>query len=506
VNKTWVLIAAILGSSMSFIDASAVNVALPIIQRELGANSAQMQWVIEAYALFLSALILVGGSLGDVFGRRKLFVIGIAIFALASIGCAAAPGIITLIVARSIQGVGAALAVPESLALISVTFSGDERGKAIGTWSGFASLTGAAGPVIGGYLAQTASWRWVFLINVPFAIVVLAIALLRVPESRDENAVRGVDWRGAVLATVGLGTLVYGLIRVQLADGRIDGGAFIVFGIVVLALFLIAERREAHPMMPLTMFTSRVFRIANLYTLALYLAMGGALYFFPYVLIDVQGYAPTAAGATFLPFVILQFAFSRSSGGLVHRFGARLPLVIGAALSGCAFLLYAVPGVNAGNYWTTYFPAVLLLGIGAVFFIAPLTTTVFDSSDPALSGLASGINNAVARTAGLLAIALFGIIFTGIFSGGFEGRLERAHISERTRTLAIAEKARFAAGTVPPDVPAADRPAVTAAVKAGFLAGFRGVQYASAAVSFLAALIAWFALPKRVNGEAAAPA
>src|SRR5476649_2731218 len=227
-NKTWVLVAAILGSSMSFIDASAVNVALPIIQRELGATSAQMQWVIEAYALFLSALILVGGSLGDLFGRRKLFVIGIAIFTVASLACAAAPSIIWLIVARSVQGIGAALAVPESLALISVTFTGDERGKAIGTWSGFASLTGAAGPVIGGFLAQTASWRWVFLIHV-------AVAILRVPESRDEKAAHTIDWTGALLATIGLGTLVYGLIRVQLADGRIDGGAFIIFGLVALA-------------------------------------------------------------------------------------------------------------------------------------------------------------------------------------------------------------------------------------------------------------------------------
>ena len=494
-NKTWVLIAAILGSSMSFIDASAVNVALPIIQRELGANSAQMQWVIEAYALFLSALILVGGSLGDLFGRRKLFVIGIAIFMLASIGCAAAPNVLILIIMRAIQGIGGALAVPESLALISVTFTGDERGKAIGTWSGFASLTGAAGPVIGGYLAQTASWRWVFLINVPFAILVLAIAVLRVPESRDEHASQTIDVRGALLATIGLGTLVYGLIRVQLEDGRIDGGAFIVFGLLVLAAFVIVERREAHPMMPLSMFGSRVFTIANLYTLALYMALGGGLYFFPYMLIDVQGYAPTAAGAAFLPFVVLQFAFSRSSGGLVKKIGARIPLTLGAVLAGCAFLLYALPGVGAGNYWTTYFPAVLALGIGATFFIAPLTTTVFDSSQKELSGVASGINNAIARTAGLLAIALFGIVFTGVFSSGFDGRLGRAQVSQQTRALAGAEKAKFAGGTVPANVPQADRRALTEAVRDGFLAGFRGVQYVSATICFFAALIAWFALP-----------
>jgi EmrB/QacA subfamily drug resistance transporter len=280
-SKTWVLVAAILGSSMSFIDATAVNVALPIIQRELGASSDQMQWVIEAYALFLSALILVGGSLGDLFGRRRLFMAGIAIFTVASVACAAAPGIVSLIVARSVQGIGAALAVPESLALISVSFSGDERGKAIGTWSGFASLTGAAGPVIGGFLAQTFSWRWVFLINIPIAVLVLAIAILHVPESRDEHAVRAIDWKGALLATSGLGALVYGLIRAQFEAGRAGGLACAGAGLVVLVLFIILERREAHPMMPLAMFGSRVFSIANLYTFALYMALGGGLYFFP---------------------------------------------------------------------------------------------------------------------------------------------------------------------------------------------------------------------------------
>jgi len=505
VNKTWVLIAAILGSSMSFIDSTAVNVALPIMQRELGASADQMQWVVEAYALFLSALILVGGSFGDLFGRRKLFVIGITIFTLASVACAAAPGIIILIGARSVQGIGAALAVPESLALISVTFTGGERGKAIGTWSGFASLTAAAGPVIGGFLAQTASWRWVFLINVPLAVAVLAIAILRVPESRDEGAPQTIDWTGAVLATLGLGSLVYGLIREQFAAGNAGGVVFIAIGLAVLALFVLAERREPHPMLPLSMFRSRAFTGANLYTFGLYFALGGSLYFVPYMLIDVQGYAPTAAGATFLPFVILQFVFSRWSGGLVPHLGARLPLVAGAAIAGVAFLLYALPGVGSGNYWTTYFPAVLLLGIGAVLFIAPLTTTVFDSSRPELSGLASGINNAVARSAGLIAVALLGIVFAAVFNGGFDARLQRAQVSATTRVLANAERAKFAAGTVPPDVPAADRPAVTVAVRLGYLAGFRAVMIASAAVSFLAALLALLSLPgKKASLQATA--
>ena len=502
-GKNWVLIAAIIGSSMSFIDGTAVTVALPIMQRELQATSAQMQWVIEAYALFLSALIIVGGSLGDIYGRRKLFSLGIVIFACASLACAVSPNVIVLIVARSVQGMGAALALPESLALISVAFTGEERGRAIGTWSGFASITGAAGPLIGGYLAQTASWRWVFVINVPLAIVVLAICALRVEESRDENAVHGIDTTGAALATLGLGALVYGLIRSQTPDGRIDGTLWGIVGVLALISFVIAEQRVKHPMMPPHMFTaSRVFTVANIYTFSLYLAMGGSLYFFPYVLIDVQGYAPAAAGAAFLPFVILQFSLSRWSGGLVAKIGARLPLIIGAVVAGIAFIAYAIPGIG-GSYWTTYFPAVVLLGAGGTFFIAPLTTTVFDSSDPAQSGMASAINNAIARTAGLLAIALFGIIFAGVFNGGFDARLGRANVSAQTHQIAQTERAKFIAGTVPDDVPKADRAAVDRALKDGYISGYRAVMLTSTAVCWLAALIAIFGLPKKaVTGPA----
>jgi EmrB/QacA subfamily drug resistance transporter len=495
-SKTWVLVAAILGSAMTFIDATAVNVALPVIQRELQASSDQMQWVIEAYALFLAALILAGGSLGDLFGRKRFFAIGIAIFAAASLGCALAPNVVVLIVARSLQGVGAALAMPESLALISVTFAGPERGKAIGTWSGVASIMAAAGPVIGGFLAQTASWRWVFVINLPLAAVVLVIVALRVPESRDEAADRTVDWSGATLATVGLGALVYGLIRLQLPGAGVADGIVVAVGLGVLAAFVIAERRARHPMMPLGMFASRTFSVANLYTFALYLAMGGSLYFFPYTLIDVQRYTPTAAGAAFLPFVFLQFGLSRWSGGLIAKTGPRTPLVIGAVLAGGAFVAFALPGIG-GSYWTTYFPAVVLLGLGAAFFIAPLTTTVFDSSDPALSGLASAMNNAVARTAGLVAIALLGILFTGAFAHGFDTELGAANVGAATRVQASAERAKFAAGTVPDDVAPADRAAAELAVRSGYLAGFRSVMLASAGVAWLAAVIAFAALPGR---------
>ncbi|MEA2665908.1 MAG: hypothetical protein QOI11_2852, partial [Candidatus Eremiobacteraeota bacterium] len=341
-GKTWVLIAAILGSAMSFVDGTAVNVALPVIQRELGANAAQMQWVVEGYALFLASLILLGGSLGDIYGRRRMFVLGVAIFGAASLVCALAPSVQALTLARCLQGIGGALAMPESLALISATYGGAERGRAIGTWSGFASITAAAGPVIGGYLAQHASWRWVFLINLPLTLAVLAIALTRVPESRDDQAPRHLDVPGALLATLGLGAFTYGLIAAQ--GGRPGPLALsaLGLGVLLLAAFVAVERRSPAPMVQLDLFRSRAFAAANLYTLFLYAALGGALYFLPYVLVDVQHYTPTAAGGALLPFVLLQFALSRWSGGLVARIGARIPLVVGALLAAAAFAVFAL--------------------------------------------------------------------------------------------------------------------------------------------------------------------
>jgi EmrB/QacA subfamily drug resistance transporter len=495
-GKTWVLVAAIVGSAMTFIDGTAVNVTLPVMQRELGANAAQMQWVVEGYALFLAALILLGGALGDLYGRRRMFVLGIVIFACSSLGCALAPNVDVLVLGRCVQGIGAALAMPESLALISATYTGTERGRAIGTWSGFASITAAAGPLIGGWLAQHVSWRGVFVINLPLALAVVAIAQLRVPESRDENMPRRLDFAGAALATAGLGAATYGLIRSQ--GGRPDALAWttILAGVALLVAFVLVERHTPAPMMPLDLFRSRTFAAANLYTLFLYAALGGSLYFLPFVLIDVQRYTPTAAGAALLPFVVLQFVLSRWSGGLVGRIGARIPLTVGALLAAAAFVAFALPGIG-GTYWTTYFPAVVLLGAGGAFFIAPLTTTVFDAVPTEKSGIASGVNNAVARCAGLLAVAGFGILLTSVFDRGFDARLAHRHVSPRTAQIARVERAKLYAGSVPDDVPAADREAVAEAVREGYLAGFRSVMLVSAGVCVLAALIALVELKER---------
>jgi EmrB/QacA subfamily drug resistance transporter len=488
---------------MIAIDATAINVSLPVMQRDLQATSDQMLWVIEGYALFVSALTLLGGSLGDVFGRRATFTWGIVLFALASAGCAFAPNAPVLIAARCLQGVGGALVLPQSLALISANYAGVARGNAIGSWSGWAAITAVLGPLLGGFLTQTASWRWVFIINLPLAAAVLAVALLRVPESRNDEARRRLDWVGAVLATIGLGALVYGLIRLPRSPDAAALGS-IVAGMAVLALFAFAQTRVTGPMLPLEMFRSRTFTIVNAYTLLLYAALGGSLYFVPFVMIDAQLYTPIAAGAVMLPFVVMRVLLSRWSGGLIARFGVRTPLVAGAALAGAAFLAFMRPGLG-GSYWTTYFPAVVLLGAGGVLFIAPLTTAVFDASEVARSGMASAINNAVARVAGLLALAIFGIALAAAFDRSFERRLSAAPVTLETRRIAAAERGRFVAGSVPAGVPQPDRPAVAEAIREGFIGGFRAVMLLSALASFAASAVAFFALPGKQDSRAASP-
>jgi EmrB/QacA subfamily drug resistance transporter len=417
------LVAAILGSSLSFIDSTAVNVSLPVIQRELHASTAQTQWVIEGYALFLSALILLGGALGDLYGRRLIFAIGVAIFALASLACALSTTPQMLIAARCIQGIGGALLTPGSLAMISAAYDIDERGRAIGLWSGFSALTSAAGPVIGGWLTQEFSWRYVFLINIPVAIAVLVIVFLGVAETRDETADRRIDVRGAALATLGLALLVYGLIQMN-GGITLSAAAIALAGLGTLALFVLVERREPDPMLRSDLFASRDFSVANIYTFFLYGALGGSLYFVPFVLINIHHYTPTAAGAALLPFVIIMVAASRWSGGLVAKIGSRTPLLFGAILAGLGFLAFALPGTD-GSYWTTFFPAAVILGAGGALFVAPLTTTVMNAVPVEHAGVASGVNNAVARTAGLIGLAALGVIVTAgsSYLMGFRGAM-----------------------------------------------------------------------------------
>ena len=497
--RPWILAATILGSSMAMIDGTVVNVALPVLQSVLNATTADVQWIVESYALFLAALILVGGSLGDRFGRRRIFAYGVALFAAASVWCGLSPNVHQLIFARAIQGIGGALLVPGSLAIISASFSAEQRGRAIGTWSGFTGITSALGPVLGGWLVENASWRWIFFLNVPIAAIVLGILFWRVPESRDrDSANTKLDWWGAVLVTVGLGTLVYGLIESShLGWNHPKVISAIAVSIPAVLGFIFVEANSSAPMMPLGLFRDRTFSGANLLTLLLYMALSGILFFFPFNLIQVQGYSATAAGAAFLPFILIMFFLSRWSGGLVSRYGSQRPLTIGPIIAAIGLAGFALPGIG-GSYWLTFFPAVVVLGLGMAITVAPLTTTVMGAVSESQAGIASGINNAVARTAGLLSIALLSIALLRAFNYNLDRRLANLSLTAQVQQALDAQRIKLAGAEVPagltPDLTAAIRQAIAAS----FVDSFRLVIFISIGLALASALIAALMLkPKR---------
>jgi len=473
----WILAATILGSSMAFIDGTVVNVALPALQISLHATVSDVQWVVESYALMLAALLLVGGSLGDRFGRRKVFVCGTVLFAAASAWCGLSDSMDMLIVARAAQGLGAAMLVPGSLAILSASFPEQTRGKAIGTWSGFTAITAAIGPVIGGWLVEHAGWQWVFFLNLPLAAAVVVLSLTRVPESRNEAASHQLDWPGALLATGGLGAVTYALIEFPNRAAHAPHLILLVAlsGAAALAGFLVVEARSRAPMVSLALFRSRNFSGANLLTLFLYAALGGMLFFLPMNLIQVQHDSATEAGAALLPLVVLIFTLSRWSGGLVARYGARLPLTIGPLIFAAGVALFARQGVG-GRYWTTVFPATVVMGFGMTLCVAPLTTTVMNAVDQAEAGVASGVNNAVSRIGGLLAVAVFGVILLAGFNRGLDRRLDRLALSPQARQQADAQRPLLAAANNPD-------PRVQRAVAESFVVGYRWVIWVSVALA-----------------------
>jgi len=476
---------------MAFIDSTVVNVALPALQTNFHATVVDVQWVVESYGLFLGALILVGGSLGDLFGRRLMFVAGVVIFAVASAICGAASTIHQLILARSIQGVGAALLVPGSLAIISTAFDEKRRGQAIGVWSGFTAITTAIGPVLGGWLVEHASWRWVFFINLPLATTVIAISLWRIPESRSASAGR-IDWSGAVLATIGLGGLVGGFmesVNVGWRNPLVLSGLIVGFACVIA--FAAVEAKVASPMLPLALFESRSFSGANLLTLFLYSAIGIFFFLFPMNLIQVQGYSATATGAAILPLILLMFLLSRWSGGLVARYGPRIPLITGPLIVAFGFALFALPSVGQ-SYWKTFFPAVMVLGFGMAVTVAPLTTVVMNSVSQERVGAASGINNAVARVAGVLAIAVLGIVMVKVFNSQLSSNLIHLSLSEDLLQQIQGDGIKLAGLQAPAGLDSSTESAVEDFVKRAFVSGFRiimliclGLSVASAAVAGL---------------------
>ncbi len=439
------LVATILGSSMAFIDGTVVNVALPALQSALNATVTDVQWVIEAYSLLLSALLLVGGSLGDRYGRRHVFVIGVIIFGAASAWCGLASGIRPLIVARAVQGFGAALLVPGSLAIISSSFREEDRGRAIGTWSGFSAITTAIGPVLGGWLIERLSWRAVFFINLPLAIIVVVICYWRVPESSSNEKGR-LDWLGAIVIALGLG--------------------------------------------------ARTFTGTNLLTLLLYSALGGTFFFLPLNLIQVQHYTPTAAGAALLPLILIIFLLSRWAGGLVQKYGAKIPLIAGPGIAAIGFASFMLPGVG-GSYWKTFFPPMIILGIGMAISVAPLTTTVMNSVAQTRAGIASGINNAVSRVAGLLAIAVFGIVMLQAFNHALETNL--SGLPSSIRQSLDQQRTKLAAADLPQNIPSAVRAELRDAIDYSFVAGFRAVMFAGALLAAGGAVCAWWLIKAQAD-------
>ena len=485
----WVLAATILASSMAFIDGTVVNVALPALQSSLNATAVDLLWVIESYLLMLSALLLVGGSLGDHYGRRRIFLIGVALFASASAACGFATNIHQLIAARALQGLGAALLVPGSLAIISSSFSENERGRAIGTWSGFSAITAGIGPVMGGWLIEHVSWRAVFFINLPLALLVILISLRHVAENPDKENTR-VDWLGAILAATGLGALVYGLIESsRLGFTNRSVIVVLVAAAAFLVVFLFVEARISQPMLSLALFRVRTFTGANLLTFLLYAALGGTLFFLPLNLIQVQHYSATAAGAALLPFILIMSFLSRWSGGLVASYGAKLPLIAGPLIAALGFALFILPGVG-GSYWTNFFPPVVILGLGMAVSVAPLTTTVMNSVAQNRAGIASGVNNAVARTAGLLAIAVLGIVMLHVFNDRLDQRLKESNPPASVSRSLQTQRTKLAAIAVPEDQDPATRQLIRRAIDESFVSGFRAIMALGAGLAVASAITA----------------
>jgi len=485
-----VLFATIVGSSMVFIDGTIVSLALPRMQSMFGATAAQAQWVVESYALALGALMLLGGSLADRYGRKRVFVIGVIVFAVSSLLCALAPSMNLVIAARALQGIGGMLLAPASLALIGSHFSGEDRAKAVGTWSGMTAITTTIGPVAGGILIDHFTWRSVFLINVPLAALVL-IASYFLQDERSKEKGR-LDFGGALLVTLGFGGIVYALIAAQTQGWRAwDVWFWLVLGIASLVAFYVLEHRIDNPLVPPAIFKSRPFVALNAATFLLYGALGGFFFFFPFLLVQVYGYSVTAASFAFLPFILIIAFLSRTAGALSVRYGARAMIVAGTTFAALGFAALGLLQHNP-NYWSAFFPGALLMGFGMSITVTPLTNGVIETATPEHVGMASGFNNAVSRVAGMLAIAALGSILVATFNSRLDARLTRANIAGDQRKKIDSQRDRLAAAQV-------NDANAKRLVLDSYADGFTAVSIVSALMAFGATIVVFAGLRK---GEA----
>ena len=484
-SQPWILAATILGSSLVFIDGSVVSIALPELQETFRASASAAQWVVEGYMLVLGALILLGGALGDRYGRRLLFILGVIVFAAGSLLCGLSTSMPALIAWRVLQGLGGTMLAPASLALIGACFEGAERGKAIGTWSGLTAVASAVGPVAGGAVIDHWGWRWVFFINLPIALAVVLVSLRHVPESRDENERGAPDILGSLLVTTALAGIVYAFI------GSGQGGwtalpiASLCAGVVALALFLLFESKTPHPILPLSLFARRDFTGINVMTLLLYGALSGLFYFLPFVMIQVDEYPATIAGAAMLPFIAVVVLLSRFSGALSYRVGPRILLITGPLVTAVGFALLGL--LHHLQFWNAIVPANAVIGLGMGITVSPLTATLLESVPEAHVGLASGINNAASRVAGLLAIAVLGALLSAVFNARLESRLPS--LSQQQQRDVNAQRTAMAAARLRDS-------AEIAAVHGAYTDGFRAVAFACTTLTVLSAAVSALTLPK----------
>lgn len=486
----WVLATAILGSGLVFTEGTVVGLALPALQAELHVPSTDLQWVVNAYMLMLGAFMLIGGSLGDRFGMRRVFILGSLIFCVGAAACGFAPSLPLLVVARVLQGAGGALLVPACLALISLHYSEQERGRAIGIWAGSSALTTSMGPLLGGWLVDKWGWHSVFLLMVPLALLAALLAWWKVPKDKPPASARGLDYIGAALLAVALSLFIYALTgqgstRWVLATLAIVSGAG----------FIWRELKAKAPVLPLGLFRSWPFSGTNLMTLLLYGALSGGLYFLPFDLIQVQGYTAMEAGAAFMPFVVIMGAGSALAGSLIRRFDPRWVLAIGPAVTGLGFLLLAMPGTDA-DYLTGFLPGVVVMGIGMTVSVTPLTTVVMESLSAQQAGIASGVNNTASRLAGVLAVAGMTAFAVALFAPALAHELQSAGVPAALAGELRAGAAHLAELAPPSGTSPALRQTVHAAVGVAYVHTFRWIMGVCALSSLLAGITAWFSLAK----------
>ncbi len=487
----WIMAAAILASAMGFIDGTALNVVLPALQESLHATGTDLFWLLNAYLLMIAALTLIGGSLGDKLGRKKIFMLGIFIFMLGSVACGFSPTINLLIIFRVIQGLGGSLMIPGSLSLISSSINARERGKAIGTWSAVTTIVTIGGPIMGGAFADAGLWRFIFFINVPIGTAALIILWRKVKESRDEDGDRSIDFPGAISVALGLALVTFGCLRIP-ETGLQTPEVIITLtaGIFCLIAFLFIEKKSTHPMMPLNLFANKTFTGANLLTLFLYAGLGAGMLFLSLNMVQAQGYSQLQSGLTFLPFTLLMILIARYAGSLADKYGPRLLLITGPAVAGIGFIALSLVGETKGasDYWLTFFPGIMVFGLGISLTVAPLTTTVMGSVPDHLSGIASGTNNATTRIANVFANAAFGALAVLFFSGALQKQLDKISLTPKEKGLVAAQVVNL--GNAKPPASVTNKEAIEKAYQSAFIHVYQNIMRISAGLAFAGAFMA----------------